>query len=221
MQGFLSFLVVISFIILIVGIVVWFIRRRSTKKPFSKRSKKVMWASLAIFFISFLFTDSTTSESETAIKEEIQPVVEAEETKAESSEKDKEAALVKEKEVEAEKARLAEEKEKLAAEKKAEEERIATERKAAEEKIAAEKLAAEKKAAEEKAATERLALEQKAAEEKAAQAAAASAASTPSSSENFSNCTELRTVYPAGVPKGHAAYQSKMDRDKDDYACEA
>lgn len=38
--------------------------------------------------------------------------------------------------------------------------------------------------------------------------------------ENFANCTELRTVYPDGVPSTHPAYQSKMDRDKDDYACE-
>ncbi|MER2171269.1 MAG: excalibur calcium-binding domain-containing protein [Psychrobacillus psychrodurans] len=37
---------------------------------------------------------------------------------------------------------------------------------------------------------------------------------------NFKNCTELRTVYPVGVAKGHAAYQSKMDRDKDGWACE-
>lgn len=37
---------------------------------------------------------------------------------------------------------------------------------------------------------------------------------------NFKNCTELRTVYPDGVPQGHAAYQKKMDRDKDGWACE-
>lgn len=36
----------------------------------------------------------------------------------------------------------------------------------------------------------------------------------------FQNCTELRKQYPNGVPKGHPAYQPKMDRDKDDYACE-
>lgn len=42
----------------------------------------------------------------------------------------------------------------------------------------------------------------------------------PAQSEFFQNCTDLRGTYPAGVPKGHAAYQSKMDRDKDDYACE-
>lgn len=44
--------------------------------------------------------------------------------------------------------------------------------------------------------------------------------SSSSTSESFANCTELRKVYPNGVPEGHAAYQSKMDRDKDGYACE-
>ena len=37
---------------------------------------------------------------------------------------------------------------------------------------------------------------------------------------NFKNCTELRKTYPSGVAKSHAAYQSKMDRDKDGWACE-
>lgn len=37
---------------------------------------------------------------------------------------------------------------------------------------------------------------------------------------NFENCTELRRVYPDGVPKGHPAYRPRMDRDKDDWACE-
>ncbi|WP_237565119.1 thermonuclease family protein [Parageobacillus thermoglucosidasius] len=47
--------------------------------------------------------------------------------------------------------------------------------------------------------------------------------STPASSggnEYFANCTELRKVYPNGVPSNHPAYQPKMDRDKDGYACE-
>jgi micrococcal nuclease len=47
--------------------------------------------------------------------------------------------------------------------------------------------------------------------------------STPASSggnEYFANCTELRKVYPNGVPSSHPAYQPKMDRDKDGYACE-
>lgn len=39
-------------------------------------------------------------------------------------------------------------------------------------------------------------------------------------SEVFSNCTELRKKYPNGVPSSHPAYQSKMDRDHDNYACE-
>lgn len=45
---------------------------------------------------------------------------------------------------------------------------------------------------------------------------------TASSSKktNFQNCTELRKAYPNGVPSSHPAYQSKMDRDKDGYACE-
>ena len=43
---------------------------------------------------------------------------------------------------------------------------------------------------------------------------------TGSGKESFANCTELRKVYPDGVPKGHPAYQPKMDRDKDNWACE-
>ncbi|MDP4171005.1 MAG: thermonuclease family protein [Bacillota bacterium] len=38
--------------------------------------------------------------------------------------------------------------------------------------------------------------------------------------EFFKNCTELRMKYPNGVPKGHPAYQAKLDRDKDNFACE-
>lgn len=46
-------------------------------------------------------------------------------------------------------------------------------------------------------------------------------ASTVSSGNNdFANCTELRSVYPNGVASSHPAYTSKMDRDKDGYACE-
>lgn len=44
--------------------------------------------------------------------------------------------------------------------------------------------------------------------------------SSSGTSEFFQNCTELRTKYPNGVPSDHPAYQSKMDRDKDNYACE-
>lgn len=44
--------------------------------------------------------------------------------------------------------------------------------------------------------------------------------STVSNTENFANCTELRKVYPNGVDSSHPAYQAKMDRDKDNFACE-
>lgn len=38
--------------------------------------------------------------------------------------------------------------------------------------------------------------------------------------EYFANCTELRKKYPNGVPEGHPAYQERLDRDKDGFACE-
>jgi micrococcal nuclease len=38
--------------------------------------------------------------------------------------------------------------------------------------------------------------------------------------EYYQNCTELRKVYPEGVPSNHPAYASKHDRDKDGWACE-
>jgi len=42
----------------------------------------------------------------------------------------------------------------------------------------------------------------------------------PAQQEFFDNCTDLRGTYPSGVEQGHPAYQPKMDRDKDGYACE-
>ncbi len=51
-----------------------------------------------------------------------------------------------------------------------------------------------------------------------------SATATPSAptatTEWFDNCTHLRTNYPSGVASDHPAYQPKMDRDKDNFACE-
>lgn len=43
---------------------------------------------------------------------------------------------------------------------------------------------------------------------------------TANTTEYFANCTELRKVYPNGVASDHPAYQPKMDRDKDNWACE-
>lgn len=37
---------------------------------------------------------------------------------------------------------------------------------------------------------------------------------------SFKNCTALKEYYPSGVKKGHPAYASKHDRDKDGWACE-
>ncbi|WP_339212877.1 excalibur calcium-binding domain-containing protein [Solibacillus sp. FSL W8-0372] len=37
---------------------------------------------------------------------------------------------------------------------------------------------------------------------------------------SFSNCTELKKVYPNGVSSSHPAYQKKFDRDGDGHACE-
>ena len=46
------------------------------------------------------------------------------------------------------------------------------------------------------------------------------ASNSTGTNEWFDNCTHLRTKYPNGVPSNHPAYQSKMDRDKDQFACE-
>ena len=42
----------------------------------------------------------------------------------------------------------------------------------------------------------------------------------PGAPTSFKNCTEMRKVYPKGVKKGHVAYASKHDGDKDGWACE-
>lgn len=43
---------------------------------------------------------------------------------------------------------------------------------------------------------------------------------TTDTKEWFDNCTHLRTKYPDGVGSDHPAYQAKMDRDQDNFACE-
>ncbi|WP_255421158.1 excalibur calcium-binding domain-containing protein [Paenisporosarcina sp. OV554] len=60
-----------------------------------------------------------------------------------------------------------------------------------------------------------------------ASSGSSSAVSTPSApatasgtTEWFDNCTHLRTKYPNGVESTPPAYQPKMDRDKDNFACE-
>ena len=54
-------------------------------------------------------------------------------------------------------------------------------------------------------------------------AAPARAAPSPSPARpgrTYRNCTELRRDHPNGVPRGHPAYQRRMDRDNDGMACE-
>lgn len=46
-------------------------------------------------------------------------------------------------------------------------------------------------------------------------------AASNSGKESYPNCTALREVYSNGVPSTHPAYDSKHDRDKDNFACEA
>ena len=45
-------------------------------------------------------------------------------------------------------------------------------------------------------------------------------AGSATASEYFKNCTELTKKYPNGVVASHPAYTSRMDRDKDGWACE-
>ena len=55
------------------------------------------------------------------------------------------------------------------------------------------------------------------AQEEASRKAEEEAAAIPI---GFYNCDDLRTEYPNGVPSSHPAYEAKMDRDKDNFACE-
>ena len=45
-------------------------------------------------------------------------------------------------------------------------------------------------------------------------------APTQSGCGPYRNCTALRSDHPRGVPRGHCAYQRRMDRDNDGWACE-
>ena len=54
----------------------------------------------------------------------------------------------------------------------------------------------------------------------AAPARAAPPPSPASTGRTYRSCTELRRDHPNGVPRGHPAYQQRMDRDNDGRACE-
>ena len=42
----------------------------------------------------------------------------------------------------------------------------------------------------------------------------------PNAPTTFERCDDLKQYYPEGVPEGHPAYQPKLDRDQDGWACE-
>lgn len=42
----------------------------------------------------------------------------------------------------------------------------------------------------------------------------------PGAPTSFQNCTTMKKYYPKGVKKGHPAYATKHDRDKDGWACD-
>lgn len=182
-----------------------------------RRDKKLK-LNLILLGTSFIIgmTSSTINANQLEKAAEEKAKLEAEEAKLAAEQKAKEEAEAK---LAAEQ-KAKEEEARLAAEQKAKEEeaaRLAAEQKAKEEEAA--RVAAEQKAKEEEAA--RVAAEQKAKEEEAARVAEQQTQQTASSSkETFANCTDLRGTYPNGVPSTHPAYQSKMDRDHDNYACE-
>lgn len=167
---------------------------------------KMALASLVYFsLLSGLVDGDDEKDKAEPVKTEQVNTLKAEDTEEKETAEDKKAKEEADAKEKAEKER--ERKEELAAQKKAEEEEAA--------KRAAAKKAEDKKAAELAAQKE---AEKKAEEERIAQEeedAAAEAVQTV-----FANCTELTAVHPNGVPSTHPAYQNKMDRDKDNFACE-
>lgn len=188
---------------------------------------KMVLASMFYFFFFGMFFALVSDREDDTAKVVKQPLVrtEAEEEpkkqtdsnvakkKANEQKAAAKAKVIEEKQVAQEKKQvdlekkkqLIKEKEKAEAKREAEAERKA--KIAAQEK--ARKEAATKLAAQEEA--------QRKAKEDAARKAEKEAAAVPIS---FDNCDDLRTEYPNGVPSSHPAYEAKMDRDKDNFACE-
>jgi flagellar biosynthesis GTPase FlhF len=212
--GFLAFI-----FFLITGILALFKRNGKAKKRFLLMlGAMVIWLGSAAMLPSDK-KDTNIQASETKVKSK-----EEAKKKEEAKEKSKQEAETKEK-AEAKAAAEAEAKAKADAEAKAAAEAAAKAKADAEAKAAAEAAAKAQADAEAKAAAEAAAKAQADAEAKAAaqaQAQAQQQATTSTTAEQtlFDNCTDLRTVYPNGVPSNHPAYTSKMDRDKDGYACE-
>ena len=168
------------------------------KKLISSKQKLSIWGIILFVVLAFGSTSYVMDDEEEADK-----VAETEQAKdaKDSDKQDQQAKEEEEKRQAEEEAKKAEEQRQAEeAAKQAEEQRQAEE---------AAKQAEEQRQAEEAA---KQAEEQRQAEDEAKQQSA-----TP---ESYKNCTEMRKVYPNGVPSTHAAYASKHDRDGDGYACE-
>ena len=192
-------------------------QRSKGKVTFSKPGWIVGAGIILTFIIAFTFvepTEETAKDTDTVKQEEKIADESSSATKKEPTEEELAEAKRLEEEQKAQ-----EEAERLVAEQKAKDEadRLAEEQRKKDEE--AQRLAEELRQKEEVA---RLAEEQRQKEEEKRLAEEQAQAAKPVTvqTESFKNCTELRKVYPSGVPAGHPAYQSKMDRDKDNYACE-
>lgn len=183
--------------------------------------KMVMASMFYFFFFGMFFALVSDGEEETE-KVVKQPLVRTEAKEEPKKQTDSDTAKKKrEEELKAAKKAKAIEEKKAAQEKRRAElekkERLAKEKAKAEAERKA-KVAAQEKARKEAAA--KLAAQEEAereAQEEAARKAEEEAAAAPI---GFDNCDDLRTEYPNGVPSSHPAYESKMDRDKDNFACE-
>ncbi|MFS0781238.1 excalibur calcium-binding domain-containing protein [Bacillus sp. 1P06AnD] len=231
----------IGTIVFLIGLYLMY-RNKKGKVTFKKPGWLLIIGFILFFVLGIIFVDKSEIEevSNNTKKESISENNKSNETKQKAKTEEK-ARIAAEQKAKAE----AEEKAKIAAEQKAKAEAEERARIAAEQKTKAEaeekaRIAAEQKAkaeaeerarivAEQKAKAEekaRIATEQKAkaeADEKARIAAQQSANNTSTSdrgNESFKNCTELRKVYPNGVPSSHPAYEPRLDRDKDNFACE-
>jgi outer membrane biosynthesis protein TonB len=207
--GFMLF-----FVFLIMAIISLFKRNGKAKKQFL-----MMVGAMVVWLGSAAIIPNDKNET----KVEATEAKKKEANKAEKKTKEKAATIAKQKEKEEAKIKEKEEAEQKAREEAKIKEKEEAEQKAREEAEQKEKEEAEAKAQEEavaKAKAEAEAVAKAQAEEQKKQQQTAASKPSTTTQTAFANCTELRKVYPNGVPSSHPAYQAKMDRDQDNYACE-
>ncbi|MFP7443016.1 excalibur calcium-binding domain-containing protein [Bacillus infantis] len=172
---------------------------------FSKSKYLMALGLISALILAAAFPSATLTKKDNAADLKVSKV--AATATVDDSTAEKEAAENAKKKEEA--AKLAEQKKLDEAEKAAEQKRLEEE---AKKKAEQQKIEEEKKKKEQDAALE--------AERKRKEQEAAEAEQTTVQTESFANCTELRKVYPDGVDSSHPAYDSKHDRDNDNWACE-